>query len=480
MKNMIFHDAPSKNAPFISERCSRAAIARFLAKAKEKKVDVHAFQVWRDNELMLRASLPPYDCLDKRLYYSLSKSFTATAVGLACDEGLLTTDTRIMDIFPDKLPSVVSDNLAACRVRHVLSMNSGIETPARNACFDSDDLARTYLACDFKYKPGTHFMYDTGATAFLAAIVKKLTGLSALDYLDIKLFSRMGIRDVYWDRTADGHIQGGTGLHASCDDAAKLGLLYLNRGVWNGERLLSEAWVAEASAMHSDNRPSDWPDWESGYGYQFWICSRGGYRGDGAFGQYCFILPDQNVVAAALCEAENLQNAVDIVHELALELFNGEHGCEDVESVMQSFYAMPRTKAPDFPYPEYFKAPENPYGITDLKLDTDGDTFIFSVSDGFSLTSVRCGNGCWVDNRVSLEMLMAPNAPDIRIQTSERTAGISAAYTVADGEIRAELRCRYSPHHVTSCFTKTRAGVKWTLSGLRIPEGMQSLEFTKL
>lgn len=144
--------------------------------------------------------------------------------------------------------------------------------------------------------------------------------MSALDYLDLKLFRYMGIRDVYWDRTADGTIQGGTGFHASCDDAAKLGLLYLNRGVWNGRRLLSEEWIDEASAIHSDNAPHEWVDWRSGYGYQFWTCSRGGYRGDGAFGQYCFILPDHGIVAAALCEAKNLQHAVDIVHEMALEL----------------------------------------------------------------------------------------------------------------------------------------------------------------
>ena len=88
--------------------------------------------------------------------------------------------------------------------------------------------------------------------------------MSALDYLDVKLFRYLGIRDVYWDRTSDGTIQGGIGLHASCDDAAKLGLLYLNRGLWNGRRLLSEAWIDAASSLQSQNGPHDWIDWRSG------------------------------------------------------------------------------------------------------------------------------------------------------------------------------------------------------------------------
>lgn len=146
----------------MSANVNRAALVRFLTRARELEVDIHAFQVWRNQELEVRMSLPPYDCVDKRLYYSLSKSFTATAIGLACDEGLLTTDTRIVDLFPDKLPETVSENLSKCRVRHVLSMNSGVEKGTTEACFASDDLPRTFLASNFVYEPGTHFCYDMG------------------------------------------------------------------------------------------------------------------------------------------------------------------------------------------------------------------------------------------------------------------------------------------------------------------------------
>ena len=440
-------DIPSVGAPYVSENVSRAALVRFLEKAKEKKVDIHAFQVWRDNRLEVRMSLPPYDCTDKRQYYSLSKSFTAAAIGLACDAGLLTTDTRIIDIFPDRLPEKVSENLAKCKVKHVLSMNSGVAKETTPACFAAEDIAAAFLSADFVYEPGTHFLYDTGATAMLAAIVKKVTGMSPLDYLDLKLFRYMDIRDVYWYHTADGTIQAGTGFHASCDDAAKLGLLYLNRGMWNGRRLLSEQWVEEASTTHSDNRPSDWPDWESGYCYQFWTCSRGGYRGDGAFGQYCFILPDRGIVAAGLCEAEVLQNAVDVIHEMALELFDEPGSAGEIEKAAEAFYAMPKTETPDFELPRYYKMDENPMGITYIKLDSVGDTFLFSVSDGLSLTTVRCGNGTWIRNRCSIESMFAPGG-----QTSERTAGLAAAYVKEGNTIRAELRSLCSPHHITVTF----------------------------
>ena len=465
MKDLVFEYAnkPSLGAPFVGAGVSRAALMRMLERAKALDVDIHAFQVWKDNELQARMSLPPYDCTDKRQYFSLSKSFTATAIGLACDEGLLTTDTRVVDLFPDKLPEVVSENLAKCRVKHVLSMNSGVAVQTRNACIEGEDVAKAFLAADFVYEPGTHFLYDTGATTMLAAIVKKVTGMSALDYLDLKLFRYMDIRDVYWDRTADGTIQGGTGFHASCDDAAKLGLLYLNKGVWNGRRLLSEAWVEEASTTHSDNRPSDWPDWESGYCYQFWTCSRGGFRGDGAFGQYVFILPDKGIVASALCEAKILQNAVDIVHEMALELFDEPGSSGDIEKAAEEFYAVPPTAAPVIPVPRYFKAEENKLGVTYVKLaERDGD-LILGVSDGLSLTAVTCGNGRWIRNRCSIEYLFSPG---VRAQTSERTAGLAAAYVNEGGAIRVELRSVCTPHHLTLTLCLDGGRLSMQLAGL--------------
>ena len=479
MKNLVFDYAnkPSVGAPFVGSGASRAALVRFLEKAKARSVDIHAFQVWKDNELAVRMSLPPYDCTDKRQYYSLSKSFTATAVGLACDAGLLTTSTRIVDLFPDRLPKTVSENLAKCTVGHVLSMNSGVDSETFGLCMQAEDVATAFLSADFVYEPGTHFRYDTGATAMLAAIVRKVTGMSALDYLDQKLFRYMDIRDVYWDRTADGTIQGGTGFHASCDDAAKLGLLYLNKGLWNGRRLLSEAWVEEASTTHSDNRPHEWPDWQSGYCYQFWTCSRGGFRGDGAFGQYSFILPDKGVVAACLCEAQNLQNAVDVIHEMALELFDDPESSGDIEKAAEEFYAMPKTEAFVAPIPRYFKAEENKLGVTYVKLaGLDGD-LILGVSDGLSLTAITCGNGAWIRNRCSIEYLFSPGA---HAQTSERTAGLAAAYVNEGDTIRVELRSLCSPHHLTLTLNFSGDKLSMKLAGLtagRYPaDGLNAVE----
>ena len=473
--DLSFAHTPSRGNPRIEGSLNRKALLRMLERAKELSVDLHAFEVWKDNELRVRFSLPPYDCRDKRLYYSLSKSFVSTAIGLACDEGLLTTDTLVTELFPDRLPETISENLKKLRVSHILSMNSGVEKETTRDCFNAPDVAAAFLSADFKYEPGTHYLYDTGATAMLAAIVRKMTGESALDYLDRKLFREMDITDVYWDRTADGTIQGGTGLHASCDDAAKLGLLYLNRGLWNGKRLLSEAWVDEASSIHSDNSPSDWPDWRSGYCYQFWHNSRGGYRGDGAFGQYSFILPDLGIVAAALCEAENLQHAVDIVHETALALFEEENE-GDVETAIAAHYAPEKTAPVPFAVPRYFKAEENALGISTVKLSREGDAFVFAVSNGLSLTSVRCGNGEWIDNRTSAEALFAPA---MNAQTSERTAGLSAAYSFKSGRLTVELRSRCTPHHYTVQMSLHAKTLRVALSGLtagRLPQKELVLE----
>ena len=146
----------------------------------------------------------------------------------------------------------------------------------------------------------------------------------------------------------------------------------------------------------------------------------------------------------------------------------------NIEEIASSFYAVPKTVTPDIPLPRYFRAEKNPYGITYVKLAVLNEDFVFAVSDGLSLTNVRCGNGRWIDNRVSVEMLMAPNAPDYPVQTSERTAGIAAAYTNDGGVIRAELRCRYSPHHLTLTFSPTDAGMTMTFEGLRMPKGVKN------
>ncbi len=213
------------------------------------------------------------------------------------------------------VPEEVSDNLAAMKVRHLLSMSTGHAEDTSGNVFGAADglFVKAFLACPVQYEPGTHFLYNTGATYVLAAIVQKLTGMPLMDYLTPRLFEPLGIEDALWDISPEGVVMGGFGLHVKTEDIARLGQLYLQKGVWNGQRILPEDWVAEATSLQVDNQPNDNVDWRQGYGYQFWRCQHNAYRGDGAFGQYCIVMPDQDAVIAITSGVGNMQAVLDLI-----------------------------------------------------------------------------------------------------------------------------------------------------------------------
>ena len=145
-----------------------------------------------------------------------------------------------------------------------------------------------------EFEPGTHFCYNNAATFMLSEIVGKYAGMTVYDFLSLRLFEPLGINNAHWNSFADGNSQGAVGLHVSTDYAAKLGLLYLNKGVYNGRRILSENWIKAATKVWSDTSTNGTQDWTSGYGFQFWKNFRDGFRGDGAFGQLCMVFPSKN------------------------------------------------------------------------------------------------------------------------------------------------------------------------------------------
>jgi hypothetical protein len=247
----------------------------------------------------------------------LSKSFTSTAVGLAVAEGRLSIDDKVVDFFPEDLPDRVSPNLDAMRVRHLLSMCTGHAEDTTGSMVDRRDgnWAREFLRRKVTHEPGTHFLYNTGASYMLSAIVQKLTGMGLVDYLRPRLFDPLGIDYADWETCPRGIATGGFGLSVKTEAIARLGQFYLQKGEWEGRQLLPAAWVAEATRSHIDNSPNENIDWEQGYGYQFWRCRHNCYRGDGAFGQYCIVMPEQDAVVAITGGVRDMQLVLDLVWE---------------------------------------------------------------------------------------------------------------------------------------------------------------------
>ena len=260
--------------------------------------------------------------------HSVSKSFTATAVGMAVDEGLLKVTDKLVDFFPDNLPEEVSDNLKAVTVHDLLTMNCGHETEARFR--DSDqEWVTSFLAHPFVHEPGTWYCYNSLGTYMLSAIVQKLTGEKVLDYLTPRLFEPLHIEIPQWDESPQGINAGGWGLQLKTEDMAKFGQLFLQKGVWNDKRLVSEAWVNEASKYQVPSVPAGTrPDQAAergltpenctfmlGYGYQMWRCPDNAYRADGARGQYIIIVPDSDAVIACTANSANLQAEQNLIYE---------------------------------------------------------------------------------------------------------------------------------------------------------------------
>jgi CubicO group peptidase (beta-lactamase class C family) len=314
--------APAEEPPALPRSTPEAqgipssAIRSFVDAAEETIHSLHSLMILRHGHVVAEGWWEPYRREDPHVLFSLSKSFTSTGIGLAIAEGRLSLDDTVVSIFPEDAPLDPSDNLKAMRVRDLLSMNTGHHADAIEGFpYGSTDLTRAFLALPVAHKPGTHFVYNTPASYMLSAIVQKVSGVKLVDYLGPRLFEPLGIAPPRWDESGDGVNLGGFGLNVTTEDIARFGQLYLQEGRWNGDRLLPEAWVEAATARQVSNGSNPDSDWEQGYGYQFWRCRHGVYRGDGAFGQYCIVLPAQDAVIAITSGLGDMQAPLNLVWE---------------------------------------------------------------------------------------------------------------------------------------------------------------------
>jgi CubicO group peptidase (beta-lactamase class C family) len=279
---------------------------------------VQGFMLLRHGNVAAEGWWTPYGPESPHSLYSLSKSFTSTAIGLAVAEGRLTVDDLVLKFFPDNAPSNPSENLKAMRVLHLLSMNTGHKEDTTRHVFrgEDDNWAYVFLSLPVEYQPGAWFVYNTAATYMLSAIITKLMGEPLLDYLRPRLFDPLGIENPTWETDPHGVNIGGTGLHITTEDIARFGQMYLQKGMWQGKRIVPEEWIAEATEATSDNSNTQTnPDWSVGYGYQFWRCQHNTYRADGAFGQFCIVMPEQDAVLAMIGGVQNMQAVLDKVWE---------------------------------------------------------------------------------------------------------------------------------------------------------------------
>ena len=271
--------------------------------------------VRRDGETVFRAD---YDGEIRRNQYSVTKSFTSAAVGIAQKEGLLSLDERLTDAFRDDLPAHVSENLRQATVRDLLTMclgqDRGFLMGEQRPFLPETDWVKYSLALPFVHAPGTVFQYNHVGPYLAGVLVQRRAGCTLDRYLTPRLFAPLGIIAPTWETDPMGYSFGAGGLFLCVSELLRFGELLLAGGKWNGRQLIPADYIAEASSKQVENGGE-------GYGYLFWRGAHNTYRADGKYGQYAIVLPDDNAVIAVNAECRPQHLLLDfLMREKALLL----------------------------------------------------------------------------------------------------------------------------------------------------------------
>ncbi len=284
---------------------------------RDRAQEPHGLMILRHGAVIAQGWWAPYSADRPQLVYSLSKSFTSAAAGVLVDDGVLDLDSTVISHFPEFADDITDDRSRRMRVRHVASMATGHTDEMIDAAFGTDpaEPVRGLLLNPPEQEPGSVFAYNQPATYSLAAIVQRLTGHTLVEFLRERVLGPIGADEIAWQEWPAGRNLGYSGAFMTTDTIARLGQLLLRRGRWDQTRVLSERWVADATSVHVATAPEaeiGTSDWSFGYGFQHWR-SRHGYRGDGAFGQLCLVLPEQDMVIAYQGQTHDMQGLLDAV-----------------------------------------------------------------------------------------------------------------------------------------------------------------------
>jgi len=442
---------------------SSSSLLAFVEAADQEIDAMHSFMLVRHGQVVAEGWWTPYDAQTPHVLYSLSKSFTSTAVGLAIAEGKFSLDDEVLKFFPEDAPPEPSANLRAMRVRDLLRMNTGHQTEAqlfRDEPGKAQDSTWTkkFFAHPVPFKPGTHFLYNSPATYMLSAIVQKTTGQTVLDYLRPKLFEPLGFENPTWVASPQGISAGAYGLMVRTEEIARFGQLYLQKGMWNGRQLVPAAWVEQATALQTSNGSSPKSDWDQGYGFQFWRSRHNSYRGDGAFGQYCMVIPELDAVVAITSGVRDMQRVMNLVWEKLLPAMKASPLPEDaaahnkLKAKLANLTVRLPSGQPTAPLAakvsgRWYEFPENDRGIQAASLDFKNGSPVLTVHTAGVEKRTPIGMGAWAKTRGGFangidQFLSVPAQPAI---------AASGAWT-ADDVFTIKLVASETPFYSTLSF----------------------------
>jgi CubicO group peptidase (beta-lactamase class C family) len=434
---------------------SSAGLDAFVAALDASEQEIQTVMVLRHGHVVLEREWSPYRLTDRHLLFSVSKSFTSTAVGLAVEAGLLSVDDKVVSFFSgDDLPDTISDNLAAMEVRHLLTMSTGHDKDTVDRLGRTGRMVRGFFQLNVEHAPGAPFVYNSGATYILSAIVQKLTGEKVIDYLRPRLFEPLGISEQIWETSDEGINMGGWGLSLNTHSLAAFAQLLVQRGAWEGKQLVPAEWIEAATSAQVDNSTEENPDWKQGYGYQFWRGRHNSYRGDGAFGQYVLVLPDHDAAVVMTSASPDMQATMNVIWDQLLPVL--EKAGADAGVAADGGGAGPgadaglagelRIAAPAGPAPapgdgQTYSFAANDHGLSAVRLDADGSgvfTFVGARPAESGTQEIRFAPGDWDEQPYTLR------DPAQRLVTSAYGDGETYVATarLLEAPFVITLRCR--------------------------------------
>ena len=288
-----------RSTPQAEGVCAEALDELLRSLAASEDTHMHSCMVLRSGRVVCEANFAPYSAKVWHVTHSLCKTLVGTAVGILTGEGKLSLDERVCDIFPEYCTLLTGRRMRAVTVHHLVTMTSGANFREMGALTDAD-WVKAFIESDAGAEPGAAFDYNSMNSHVLAAIVCRRTGMTLTEYLRPRLFEPLGFGALAWEMSPDGVETGGWGLYTLLEDMAKLGLLYLNGGIWEGRQLVPAKWVHDAVQAQAKNAHGE------EYGYQLWVDRKNGvYLFNGMFGQYVVCAPQQCLVIAVNAGAEH-------------------------------------------------------------------------------------------------------------------------------------------------------------------------------
>ena len=385
------------------------AVLDFLDQAFARKLDLHGVMLYRSGAVIAEGWNWPYAQHRPHIMHSLTKSLTACAVGLAIDEGYFSLDDTVVSFFADELPPEINEHLAALRVVDLLTMRTGHAESVSGSIFRQ--VKTSWIAEFFKIPivnpPGKEFLYSSASSFMLSAIVSKTTGSSARDYLESRLFQPLGIRDLQWDPSPGGISSGGNGLTWKTVDSLKLGILHLNKGMWNGSQVLSPTWVAEATKQQVT-------DGKYGYGYHWWVNSAANaYYAEGAFGQFAIVFPQHDAVLALTAGVQIGTELEDLVFQYFPAAFSptGTSSSDELNRNLRhrlrEMRLLPVAHSTTSPIihdisGKRYQIEANPDSVSSISLFFANDALEFRLSDHRGDHVVNVGLKDWLESTTSI------------------------------------------------------------------------------